>query len=100
MHIGKRELILTLVFHVLRVLLAEEVVHSPFLTPSTILVGGHQDGGVQISVTDLRADIIHVGGVVVLHRLTDIVRALQVNGGRVEVGYQDRGCFLYTPAHA
>ena len=98
MHVGKRKLVLTLVLHVLRVLLAEEVMHRPFLTPSAILFWSHQDGGVQISVTNLRADIIHIGGVVVLHCLADIIGAFQVDGGRVEIGNQHRGCLLDAPA--
>ena len=98
MHVGKRELVLALVLHVLRVLLAEEVLHRPFLTPTAILFRGHQDGGVQVGVADLRADIIHVGRVVILHRLTDIVRTLQVDGGRVEVSHQHGSRLLDTPA--
>ena len=59
-HVGKRELVLALVRHILGILLAEEVVEGPLLTPLQVFLRGHQHGGVQIAVAYLRAYIVDV----------------------------------------
>ena len=97
-HIGKRELVLALVLNVLHVLLAEEVAQRPFLHPLTILLGRHQHRGIQVRVADLRADIVHIGRIVILHRLTDILGVSQVDGRRVQILHHDGGCALYAEA--
>ena len=97
-HIGKRELVLALVLYVLHVLLAEEVAQRPFLHPLAILLGRHQHGGIQVRVADLRADIVHIGRIVILHRLTDILGVPQVDGRRVQILHHDGGCALYAEA--
>ena len=100
MHIGKRELILALRLHILRILLAEELMQGPLLTPLRVLLGRHQHRGIQVGVADLRTHVVHVGRVVVLHRLTDIVRAFQVEGTRVQIRHLHRRRLLYAPPRA
>ena len=53
MHVGERELVLTLVLDILRILAIEEVVQGALLHPLPILLGSHQYRGVQIRVADL-----------------------------------------------
>ena len=99
-HVGKRELVFTLRLHVLHILLAEEVAQGPLLRPFRIFLRGHQQGGVQIVVTHLCTHIIHIGRVIILHRLTDILRIFQVDGDRVEVTHLHRGGLLSAPTRA
>ena len=99
-HVGKVEFLLAFVRHVLGILLAEELVHLAALAPLVILFGGHQHRGIQVAVTNLRANDVHAGRVVVLYLLLDILGEVQVEGRRVEVGHLDGGRLLYLPAGA
>ena len=85
MHIGKTELLLALVLHILRILLAEEALQFALLAPCSVFFRGHQQGGIQIVVANLRTNDIHARRVVILHLLTDILRESQVNGKGVKV---------------
>ena len=98
MHVGERELVLVLRLVGLRVLIAEELLTPAPLRPLHILLGGHQDGGVQVAVAYLRTDEIEVQRVVVLHLLTDVVGHLQVERRRVEVGHLHRRGLGNAPA--
>ena len=100
MHVGKRELFLALVLHVLGILLPEEVLQQPFLTPFPVLLRTHQHRGIQIGAAHLRADVVHVGGVVVFHRLTDIVGTSEVECRGVEILHDHRSRRLNAPARA
>ena len=99
-HVGKRELVLARRLHILRVLLAEELTQGPLLRPLRVLLGCHQHRRVQVGVADLRTHIVHVRRVVVLHRLTDIVRPFQVERTRVQVCHLHRCRLLYAPPRA
>ena len=98
MHICEAELLLAFIGHVLCILLAEEVPQFTLLAPFTIFLGSHQQGGVQIAVANLRADDIHTRGVIILHLLTDILRQMQVNSRRVQVGHLHRSRLLNLPS--
>ena len=97
MHIHKVKLTFSVVFHVFRVLLPEESPHRPLFRPLLILLGSHQNGGIQVRVAQLRAYVIHIGRIIVLHRLTDIIWHPQVEGTRVEVIHQDGSRGLNAP---
>ena len=73
-HIGKRELLLALRRHIIGILLAEESFTFLFLAPLTILLWSHQYRGIQVRVAHLRANLIDVQRVVILHLLADIRR--------------------------
>ena len=78
MHIGKRELLLALRGNILCLLLAEEGLALATLTPLVILLGSHQDGGVQIRVANLRTDAVVAQRVVVFHLLLDVLGQTKV----------------------
>ena len=100
MHIGKRELFLTLVLHVLGILLPEEVSQHALLTPFLVFLRTHQQWGVQVRSAHLRADVVHVGRVVVLYGLTDIVGSSEVEGRGVEILHNHRSRRLNAPTRA
>ena len=77
-HIGKRELLLALRGNILSLLLAEEGLALAAFTPLVILLGSHQDGGVQIRVANLRTDAVVAQRVVVFHLLLDVLGQTKV----------------------
>ena len=60
MHIGKVELLLTLIGHILSVLLTEEALTLFALTPLAVFLRSHQHRSVQVGVAQLRANDIQV----------------------------------------
>ena len=97
-HVGKRELLLPFVLHVLGILLPEEVAQQPFLAPFPVFLWRHQHWGIQIRTVHLRADVVHIGRIVVFHSLADIVGTSQVECRRVEILHDHRNRRLNAPA--
>ena len=85
MHVGEVKLLLALLLENLLVLLAIEVCPALSLAPHPVLVWSHHDRRTDVGATDLVADDIAVDGVVILHRLLQVVKG-------------DGGGALYLPA--
>ena len=77
MHVGEVELLLPLALGDFFVLRLEKLVHGAALAPLEILVVGHHRGRPYIGASHLVADDVAVEGVVVLHRLLHVLRALE-----------------------
>ena len=97
MHIGEIEFLLSLRFENLLILRAVVVGETLLLAPFAVFVGRHHYWCVDVSAANLVAYDIPVNGVVIFHRLLQVLRPFQVVGTLAEVveGYRRRS--LYGP---
>ena len=86
LHVREIKLLLALVGHILCILLAEEGLDGAFLAPFHILFGSHEDGGVEIGVTEFGTDEINAQRIVIDCLLLDVVGHAEVEGGGVGIG--------------
>ena len=98
MHITKIELLLTFSTGGLGILGTEELLTGATFAPAHIFGRSHHDGGVQITVAQLRTNIIKIKRVIILHLLPHIIGHTQVERTGIQVGRNHRGRLLNLPA--